>query len=493
MKVSSSITAYSIACIALGLLLPSAQSRKVGHHKNVIMMVSDGFGVASETMAREYVQQVNKLPVDWMSPLDKIQVGASRTKSANTFITDSAPGATAFSCAKKSYNGAIGVSNDEKPCGTILEAAKLSGMLTGIVVLSSVTDATPAAFASHVVSRNMENLIAQQLVGNRTLGRVVDILVGGGKCRFLPKSNPDSCRNDDLDLWNNAKQYGWNKLDGNDGFKDMGKTELPILNLFLDIPYELDRDPSKQPPLSEMAKAALDKLAQEAADSDTGFFMMIEGSFIDNCGHSNDPACQLSEVLEYWRTIEVVRNFVDSNQDTVMISTSDHETGGLSLGRDKIYKWYPTVLQKVKRTSSAICSDLKSATNPSVRSDLVTTTVLPNWLGIPDYTAAERDEIVNADSSNCVKRVSKIVSKRALLGWTTGGHTGVDVNLYAYGRGSSQLYGNHENTDIGDFMAKYLGVDLDHVTRIISNETTHQAGFAFTHPENSLEWMAPVD
>ncbi|KAJ1957508.1 vacuolar alkaline phosphatase, partial [Dipsacomyces acuminosporus] len=413
------------------------------------MMVSDGFGIASETMAREYVQQVDKLPVDWMSPLDKIQVGSSRTKSANTLITDSAPGATAFSCAKKSYNGAIAVSNDEKPCGTVLEAAKLSDMLTGIVVLSSVTDATPAAFASHAVSRDMEDLIAQQLVGNRTLGRVVDILIGGGKCHFLPKSNKGGCRKDGIDLWGNAGKYGWHKLDGNDGFKEIGKTDLPILNLFQDISYELDRDPKKQPPLSEMAKAALDKLSSEAAKNNKGFFLMIEGSFIDDCGHSNDPACQLSEVLEYWRTIEVVRKFVDSNQDTVMISTSDHETGGLSLGRDSIYKWYPKVLQGVKRSSSAICSDINSISSQSKRRDFVANTVFPKWLGISKHTAAELKQVAGSDSDSCIKQVSDVVSKRALIGWTTGGHTGVDVNLYAYGRDSHQLNGNHENTDVG--------------------------------------------
>ncbi|OMJ23075.1 Alkaline phosphatase [Smittium culicis] len=74
---------------------------------NVILMISDGFGPASETMARQFYQSTNRLPASWKSPLDDILVGSSRTQSSDSLITDSAAGATAFSCAMKSYNGAI--------------------------------------------------------------------------------------------------------------------------------------------------------------------------------------------------------------------------------------------------------------------------------------------------------------------------------------------------------------------------------------------------
>lgn len=78
-----------------------------GPRRNVIMMISDGFGPASETYSRSYYQYINGLPFDHMMPLDTIHVGQSRTRSASSLVTDSAAGATAFSCAKKTYNGAI--------------------------------------------------------------------------------------------------------------------------------------------------------------------------------------------------------------------------------------------------------------------------------------------------------------------------------------------------------------------------------------------------
>jgi alkaline phosphatase len=78
-----------------------------GPRKNVILMISDGFGPASETYSRTYYQHINNLTYDHMLPLDTIHVGQSRTRSASSLVTDSAAGATAFSCAMKTYNGAI--------------------------------------------------------------------------------------------------------------------------------------------------------------------------------------------------------------------------------------------------------------------------------------------------------------------------------------------------------------------------------------------------
>jgi alkaline phosphatase len=94
-------------------------------------------------------------------------------------ITDSAAGATAFSCGIKTYNRAIGVDPLKRPCGTVLEAAKRQGFMTGLVVTAKITDATPACFASHVVDRQFENKIAEQLIGLGPLNRTVDLMFGG--------------------------------------------------------------------------------------------------------------------------------------------------------------------------------------------------------------------------------------------------------------------------------------------------------------------------
>lgn len=124
--------------------------------KNIIFMISDGFGPASQTLARNYYQSINDFPENTTLPLDSILVGSSRTRSASSLVTDSAAGATAFSCGLKTFNGAIGVDKEGKVCATVLEAASEIGFRTGLVVTSRITHATPAAFSAHVLGRDDE-------------------------------------------------------------------------------------------------------------------------------------------------------------------------------------------------------------------------------------------------------------------------------------------------------------------------------------------------
>lgn len=109
--------------------------------------------------------------------------------------------------------------------------------------------------------------------------------------------------------------------------------------------YEIDRKEQEQPALHEMVSKALSILKTKSEKQDTGFFLMIEGSRIDMAAHTNDPAAHVHDILEYHHTVQLVKNFVDENPNTVVISTSDHETGGFTAGRQigddyPEYKWY---------------------------------------------------------------------------------------------------------------------------------------------------------
>lgn len=284
------------------------------------------------------------MPEDDILVLDHHLIGSSRTRSSNSLVTDSAAGATAFSCGIKSYNGAISVLPDFTPCGTVLEAAKKAGYMTGLVVTTDITDATPACFASHVSHRMFEDTIAAQEVGEHPLGRVVDLMLGGGRCHFLPNTTDGSCRQDDRDITKLAQdKFGWNYIDNRKDFDSLrlgSAVELPLLGLFADtdIPFELDRQQmnSVYPSLEEMARTALKALEAATADSDKGFFLMIEGSRIDHAGHGNDPAAQVREVLAYDRAFSSVVEFLEkSSTEGVLVATSDHETGGLAVARRK--------------------------------------------------------------------------------------------------------------------------------------------------------------
>jgi len=322
-----------------------SEKGKPSAKRNLIFMVSDGMGPASLSMTRSFRQYSSGLPIDDVLVLDRHFIGSSRTRSSSSLVTDSAAGATAFSCGIKSYNGAIAMLSDFTPCGTVLEAAKKAGYMTGLVVTTDITDATPACFASHAYFRVMEDSIAEQEVGEHPLGRVVDLILGGGRCHFLPNSTEGSCRLDDKDITRLAQEkFGWNYISDRAGFDglELGKAvTLPLLGLFAgsDIPFEIDRRSMQDvyPSLDEMAQTAIRALDEATKDSDKGFFLMIEGSRIDHAGHGNDPAAQVHDVLAYDKAFSTVLKYLDESEtDGVVVSTSDHETGGLAVARRRL-------------------------------------------------------------------------------------------------------------------------------------------------------------
>ncbi|KAF9544948.1 hypothetical protein EC957_011574 [Mortierella hygrophila] len=496
------VLASAAAITTTYLLTKGTETFTPGRSRNVIMMVSDGFGPASQTYGRSYWQHVNKYSEDTMTSLDEILIGASRTRSSDSLVTDSAAGATAFSCAMKSYNAAIGVDPNGNPCGTVLESAKANGMLTGLVVTSRVTHATPASFSAHVVHRDMEADIAVQQIGDYPLGRQVDLMLGGGLCFFLPNTTEGSCRLDDRDLIKESKDYGWEHVVFNkDEFDALAEHDkiLPrhTLGLFHSshMNFEMDRNNKTEPALHEMAGVALKSLQKWSTTTrGQGFFLMIEGSRIDMAAHNNDPAAHVHEILEYHRTIQVVKEFVANNPDTIMISTSDHETGGFTLGLQPDpdtypdYLWRPEVITRAKVSTEILTSDLilfhaanknDDALNIQGQGsrrrqthDFVRKEILDKGLGITDATEEEIEFLSNPEaiSNDILRYLGHAISRRANLGWTTMGHTGVDVNLYAASsiqngnRILDRLRGNHENTEIGDYMSWYLQLDLPSIT-----------------------------
>jgi len=321
--------------------------------RNLIFLVSDGMGPAALSMTRSFMQLTTDSPFNQTLILDSLLIGQSRTLSSSSLITDSAAGATAFSCGHKSYNGAISVLPDGTPCPSVMEAAKLAGYMTGVVVTTDVTDATPACFGSHVLGRGMQDGIALQMLGlegvngtNRgSRGRSLDLILGGGRCRFIGNGKEGSCRFDERDVVEEAKGLDWSFIDTKEDLAKMNETDIPLLGLFAptDIPFEIDRRfvAEQFPSLQEMVKKALHIMKEATKDSEHGFFLMIEGSRIDHAAHWNDPAAQVHEVLAYDNAIKSILEFIDEEDtSTLLVSTSDHDTGGLAVGRRKCSKNY---------------------------------------------------------------------------------------------------------------------------------------------------------
>ncbi|NBC86633.1 MAG: alkaline phosphatase [Bacteroidetes bacterium] len=435
--------------------------------KNVILFVPDGFGPASATMARDYLRHYRGVH---QLALDSIQTGSVRTYSTSSRVTDSAAGATAYATGVKTYNGAIAVDTLKRPLGTLLQAAERRGMATGLVATSRITHATPASFSAHVPNRWMENEIAAQQI---TSG--ADVILGGGKRHFVPKSTEGSKRKDDRNLVTEARDAGYQFVSDRAGLMDV--SDGPVLGLFSmsHMDYEIDRDPDAQPSLAEMTEKALELVS---ADED-GYFIMIEASRIDHAGHSNDAAAHLQDILAYNDAVAVALEQARSDGNTLVVSVSDHETGGLSLGRDiekdgsveGVYAWHPEVLHRIHGSHGtmfdAVSEGQKALPAETTRADSVNvvTSVLSDIAGIDDISDTERTKIGNALDSYALNFVvSDMIERRAVIGWTTRGHTAVDVNLYAYGPGRNLFQGNIDNTEVGDILSSLMNLDLEALT-----------------------------
>lgn len=276
---------YPTSCMKLFPFF--GKERMKPKYKNVIFMVTDGTGPASFTAAREFQRIISGAEDGFQFAMDEMLVGSSRTRSYDSLVTDSAAGATAYSCGIKTNNDAVAVDEKGKPCGTLLEAAKRQGWKTGMIVTSRVTHATPASFAAHVKMRWNEARIAEQLIGEAgyPFGISVDLLMGGGKCFFMPSGMSKKCgRKDLLDLINIADKKGVRIVSTRKEFDLMKENEkLPLFGLFADdhISYEIDRNPLKEPSLKEMVQKGL-KILKAAVERDEapGFFLLIEGSKI---------------------------------------------------------------------------------------------------------------------------------------------------------------------------------------------------------------------
>lgn len=474
--------------------------------RNLIFMVSDGMGPTSLSLTRSFMQFQNGAPWSEQLVLDQHLIGQSRTRSSSSLITDSAAGATAFSCAMKSYNGAISVLPNHEPCGTVLEAAKKAGYMTGLVVTTRITDATPACFAAHVNQRGEEDRIAEQMVGDYPLGRVVDLMFGGGRCHFLPNSTDDSCRADDKDVVGLAKKNGFDYISTRKDFdklKGGGALNLPLLGLFAetDVPYEIDRrnEDDIYPSLHEMAEVALRALSEATRDSEKGFFLMVEGSRIDHAGHHNDPAAQVHEVLAYDKAFTSVLEFLENDQtEGVLVGTSDHETGGLATARQlhasyPEYLWFPGPLSNASHSAEHLDYEYKkylaSSPSSSDKESFVRDTI-SSGLGIKDFSDDEVSKLLK-EPDTALYQYADMISRRSQTGWSTHGHSAADVNIYSSDpKAAIALVGNHENTEVGDFLRDYLGVDVESVTKELREKGT---GLTVTDAEGKqVSWMGEV-
>ncbi len=299
--------------------------------KNIILLIGDGMALA-QVSAHIYWKGVDKTVFEQFS-----YVGFHKSHSCDDLVTDSAAGATAFSCGQKTTNGAIGVlppsehvctsdfrNNDAalmqpnglsgRPCTTILEELDAWGFATGMVVACTATHATPASFIAHRELRAVTEEIALDY-----LKTPIDCFIGGGEALF--RDRPDHRNLEDSLLRRNyVVRHG---------------TSFNRLPLDGSQPFMLFTA-EREPPTASGGRQYMPQATRVACDfltkrSEKGFFLMVEGSQIDWAGHSNDHNWLRAEMEDFDKTVTKALEFASENRETLVIVTGDHECGGLAL------------------------------------------------------------------------------------------------------------------------------------------------------------------
>ncbi len=423
----------SVAFASLGGSISSADAKEKkgtdAEIKNVIFLIGDGMGV-SYTTAYRYLQDSPKTKFADRTELDKYLVGQQMTYPEDPLqnITDSASAATAMSAGIKTYNSAIAVDNDGSQVKTVLEAAKAQGKATGLVATSEITHATPASFGAHDESRKNMNAIADDYFDDLVNGQhKVDVLLGGGTDLFA--------RND-RNLVEEFKKDGFSYVTNKEDL--LNDTNKQVVGLFAErgMPKMIDRS-DDTPSLGDMTTSAIDRLNQ---DKD-GFFLMIEGSQIDWAGHDNDIVSAMSEMEDFEKSFKAAIEFAKKDKHTLVIATADHSTGGYSIGANGIYNWFGEPIKAAKRTpdfmANAIVNGAEVEETLQKYIDLELTT--KEIQSVKDVATKKEVDIDNA--------IEKIFDDRSNTGWTTSGHTGEDVPVYAFGPSAERFAGQIENTD----------------------------------------------
>lgn len=276
--------------------------------ENVILMIGDGMGPNHLEATKAYYD-LDSLYMETLS----YSRGTAETFSRNSEITDSAAAATALSCGLKTNNGCIAWQGG-KPVQNMTEYAATLDKKTGIVATETLTGATPSGFSAHSASRTSTDTIASSQFDSD-----VSLFMGAGKSYYDDKQSELS-------------EHGFTYVtDSALLTEDLYDDERVFASFSSVAPYGAEHG-GNVGNLADMSNFAVNYLS---ARSENGFFLMIEGSYIDKKSHSNDLDAMVKELRAFDEAVEAMVSWAAEQGNTAVIVTADHETGGLKYNGEK--------------------------------------------------------------------------------------------------------------------------------------------------------------
>lgn len=431
-------------CLMLCALHVTAQNKPT----SIIYVIGDGMGMEYLTAYRHFQDDPTTAALEstWF---DRYLVGTASTHPDDvTQVTDSAASATALAAGIKTYNGAIGVDSQGQKVETLLERAKKRGYQTAMVATSQINHATPASFAAHIDSRQKYDEIADQYLERRYQGKPwVDILLGGGKQYF---------ERDDRHLVDEFKALGYQYAGDFAGLDTL--TRAPALALLADrgLPFAIDEPPADR--LRVLTRKALELL-----EADKPFFLLVEASQIDWCGHANDIACAMREMADAEAALQAIEDYVGQHPQTLVVVTADHSTGGLTMGAEGEYVWRAEVVRGIKASANTLAAALVAqkpwyATWQSLTGIELTNETKERFSRrLDEVHSAETEAVKNTAITALRAQVLAQIDRASATGWTTSGHTGGDVAVMALGAGAQAFAGQQDNTELARKLFAVIG------------------------------------
>lgn len=479
MKRLLSLTLVLALVLCLGMSAASAQTA-ASTPKYVFMFIGDGQGSPQITAAQYYLGTLNNPEAPMPTPAQLSftgfnSLGLITTYDATSFCPDSASTATSMASGEKTLSGVLNYNVDKtESFKLITEYAKEAGKKVGVITTVSLDHATPAAYYAKVPSRSQYYDISVQGLSGATL----DFLGGGS---FL---QPKGKEGDQKDLMDVASENGWTVVRKADEIRAITKDSGRVLAMVDDVDsaqamqYEIDRLDKVEKGEDSLSLAEVVKAGIANLDNDKGFFLMTEGGKIDWTCHANDAITSIYDTLAFSEAVQVAIDFAAQHpDDTLIIVTGDHETGGMTIGfaataydthfnylsnAQVSYQEFDAVIADMRANKVSFEDALKTIetyyglTTAAEKPLTLNETELASLKAAFELSMTEKDARKLGDAEALAYggyeplsiTITHIFNNKAGIAYTSYAHTGLQIPVYAQGVNAGLFGGQYDNTQI---------------------------------------------
>lgn len=442
--------------------------------KYVFYFIGDGMGVNQVIGTEMYLAELEgRIGTKSLSFTSFPVRNYLTTYSGTNAVTCSAAAGTALATGTKTQNGRIGMKQDSSVLYSIACKAKQAGKAVGVTTSVAINHATPAVFYAHQPDRQM-----YYEIGTDAAKAGFDFYGGAGWKQVISPHDSSA-----IDLYSLLRDSGYMIIDHRQDFQALSAGAGKVVYVQpkdcvnpSSLPAAIDRKEGDLT-LADITEKAIQFLSTR---NEAGFFLMVEGGVIDWLCHANDGAAAFREVVDFSETIQVALDFYKAHSDeTLIIVTADHETGGLSLGNGP-YELNLKLLANQKSSIIGLTQKLKQLKKSKGKNltypDLQELFKQECGFGATVILSPAEEQLLESECMKMIRSNSnqlvrnehalvdplavlavEILNRKAMIQWASGGHSAGAVPIYAIGVGAEKFNGISDNTEIIGIIEEVMG------------------------------------